>query len=143
MSRSCSVCGSVFGSRFAMKRHLGVKHMADESGMKISVERQEYLKEQSAKHYVRNVDRTYAPTINSMPQNCKDYKYTGRQHELQDSLMADWEEYLRTKFGKENSSQSEEMVDAVKTRQPRCRRDRQTVHKQIEQNQLSKYWTPY
>ena len=143
MSCSCSVCGSVFGSRFAMKRHLGVKHMMDESGTKISAERQEYLKHQSAKHYVRNVDRTYEPTINSMPQNCKDDEYTGKQHEFQDSLMTGWEDYLRTMFAKENSSHSEEMVDDVKTRQPRCRRDRKTVHNQIEQNQLSKYWTPY
>ena len=115
--------------------------MLDEYGTRISVERQEYLNQQSAKHYVRNVNRTYEPTINSMPQNFKDDKYTGKQHELQDSQMTGWEDYLRTMFAKENSSQSEEMVDAVKTRQPRCRRDRQKVHKQIEQNQLSKYWT--
>jgi NH3-dependent NAD+ synthetase len=115
--------------------------MMDESGTRISVERQEYLKQQSAKHYIRIVNRT--PTINLMPQNCKDDKYTGKQHELQDSLMTGWEDYLRTMFAKENSSQSEEMVDAVKNRQPRCRRDRQKVHRQLEQNQLPKYWTHY
>ena len=143
MSCSCSVCGSVFASRFAKKRHLGVKHMLDDNGTRISMERQEYLKQQSTKHYVRNVDRTNEPPINSISQNCKDDRYTGKQHEMQDSLMSGWEDYLRTMFAKENSSQSEEMVDAVKTRQPRCRRDRQIVHKQIEQNQLSKYWTHY
>ena len=113
--------------------------MLDVYGTRISTDRQEYLKQQSAKHYVRNVDRTDESTINSVPQNCKD----GKQHELQDSLMNGWEDYLRTKFAKENSSQSEEVVDAVKTRQPHCRRDRQKVHKQNEQNQLSKYWTHY
>jgi hypothetical protein len=126
-----------------MKRHLGVKHMIDESGARISEERQKYLKQQSAKQYVRNVDRTYEPTINSIPQNCKDDKYTRKQHELQDSVSPGWEDYLRTMFAKENSSHSEEMVDAVKTRQPRCRRDRQAVHRQIKRNQLSKYWTHY
>jgi len=117
--------------------------MMNVSGARISEERQKYLKQQSAKHYVRNADRMNESTINSIPQNCTDDKYTGKQHELQDSLMSGWEDYLRMMFAKENSPQSEEMVDAVKTRQPRCRRDRQKVHKQIERNQLSKYWTHY
>jgi len=138
-SFSCNVCGNVFSSRFALRRHLGVKHGIDLNGTRISMERQEYLKQQSAKHYIRNVHRTDKPTINSMSQNCKDDNHTA----LLESLMSGWEDYLRTMFARENSSQSEEMDDAVKTRQPRCRCDRQKVHKQIEQNQLSKYWTHY
>jgi len=84
------------------------------------MKRQEYLKQQSAKHYIRNVDRTDEPTIKSTPNE--------RQHALLDSLMTDWEDYLRTMFVK---SQSEEMVDA---RQPHCR---QKVHN------CRKYWRHY
>jgi len=120
-----------------MKRHLGVKHMLDEYGTRISMERQEYLKQQSAKHYIRNVDRTDESTINSMPQNCKDDNHTGRQHALLDSLMTGWEDYLRKMF------QREEMDGAVKNREPHCMRERQKDHKQIQQKHLTKYWTHY
>lgn len=58
MPHRCAVCDSTFVSKFSLKRHMGVKHLMDIEGRRISSERQDYLRHQSDKIYIRNGERT-------------------------------------------------------------------------------------
>jgi len=53
----CPVCGAGYSTLFSVQRHLGVKHMLDVSGCRITKERQAYLRHQSDRRYVRNGER--------------------------------------------------------------------------------------
>ena len=141
---NCQVCGSILGSSFSLKRHLGVRHLVDENGKKISTLRQDYLRMQSAKHYMRIGNRTPEDRGNLLDCNgdrknetaSPDCKNTGNQFVL---LLKDFEEYLSKMYAKENSSKSEEMVE-----QPNSRRVRQKVQTtdRKQRKQLSN-WTCY
>ena len=74
----CPVCRNKFANVYLKRRHMGVIHGLDESGETISVERREYLKHQSDKHYIRNGNRQVniqPTTIVTTPQQ-QSFDYT-------------------------------------------------------------------
>lgn len=142
---SCNVCGSVFGSRFSLKRHLGVKHMVNEDGIKITREHYEHLRRQSDKSYIRIGNRmtsTDERTTNMIPLNSKvsnDSKHAAKQlgPTIIDDLMG-FENYMKTMCREADSEMKihgEEMDDAAKSQQLRCMHGRQTDCKQVLQKQ--------
>ena len=152
----CNVCGSILGSRFSLIRHAGIKHLSDINGKRISTSRQDYLRMQSAKHYVPIGDRKLENKVNLLDCNgdrraeaatttaaaSPNNGDTGNQFAL---LVKEFEEYLRKMMAKADSSQSEELhVEAVKTKQQHGRRNRQKVKTtdRKQRKQLSN-WTCY
>lgn len=53
----CPVCRNVYANVYLKRRHMGVLHGLDENRQLISVERREYLRCQSARHYVPKRNR--------------------------------------------------------------------------------------
>ena len=121
VSCSCNVCGSVFGSRFSLKRHLGVKHSINEEGIKITAERYEYLRRQSDKNYNPIADRTTQAderTTKLTSQNIKvsnDVKHAGKQLDL---MIMGFENFMKTMLAKEDTEKEfliEDVDDVLKT----------------------------
>ena len=142
VSCSCSVCGSVFRSRFSLKRHLGVKHFINEEGIKITAERYEYLRRQSDKNYIPIADRTTQAgerTANLTSQNIKvsnDVEQAGKQL---DPMIKGFENFMKAMLAKEDSEkefQSEDADDVLKTQHSHYSRGRQKDdHKRPSQKQ--------
>jgi len=153
-SFSCNVCGAILGSMFSLKRHLGVKHKLDVNGRSISSARQDYLRLQSAKHYVPIGNRNMSLTNNKDPENeasalPNSEDDAGKSMSMMELLMMD---FIRTMLAKAINQSDESarcsvnpMVfkttktpsDEKQVKQPCCR---QTSRKRLLQK---KCWSRY
>jgi hypothetical protein len=81
MSSQCPVCRNMYANKYLKRRHMGAIHGIDENLRAISIERRKYLKHQSDRKYIRNMDRQNADNQPTTPTTI-----TTSQHESIDNM---------------------------------------------------------